>query len=112
MVSLSTLTLLARSAAGRLTGISGDTIAVALATLARGLAKVGDIDIDSTGPSATAVHIRNSTAGQVCTLNVTGNVEAATVGLQLRRRRHSSQQRPVGVESHAPHVCTTTAYVL
>ena len=77
MVALSDIRFLAKDAAGRLKGIAGSTITVALATLARGLSKTGDIDIDAIGPSTTTVQIRNSTPGQVSNLNVSGNVESS-----------------------------------
>lgn len=73
MVSLSTLTFLARSAAGRLTGIAGDTIAVALATLAEGLSRDGNINSDAKGSGTTVFTAGNSGSG-VCDIRCDGKI--------------------------------------
>jgi hypothetical protein len=75
MVSLSTLTVLARSAAGRLTGIAGDTITVALATLAEGIQKAGNVTISANGAVPRTVSVANSGVGSV-TLEVSGDITA------------------------------------
>jgi hypothetical protein len=74
MVALSDLVLLARSAAGRVGGVAGNTITIALATLARGLQNAGTVNIDATGAGPTNVIIQNSTSGQVANLAVDGDI--------------------------------------
>ncbi len=78
MVALSDLTFLARTVAGGIRNVAGNTITVALATLAEGLYKVGNIDIDAKGVGSTQTVIRNSTSGQVTNLSVDGGIDAGS----------------------------------
>ena len=75
MVVLSDLVLLARSAAGRVGGVAGNTITIALATLAEGLQKAGGITIRANSSSPTTVAVANVGGGTV-TLGVSGDIVA------------------------------------
>jgi hypothetical protein len=76
MVALSDLVFLAKTSAGKLTGIAGNTVTVALATLAEGLSKTGNIDINAIGSILVrSVTIRNS-GGSGVSLDVEGPITA------------------------------------
>lgn len=76
MVALSDIIFQGR--VGRmLRGIPGSSITGLITTIAEGLAKAGNIDIDASGDTTRTVVIRNSTVGQVANVSVDGNVDAA-----------------------------------
>lgn len=75
MVALSDIIFQGR--VGRmLRGIPGSSITGLITTIAEGLAKAGNIDIDASGNTARTVVIRNSTVGQVANVTVDGGINA------------------------------------